>query len=149
MAATSSVNHALDQWRERLLDLSSRNPLISLNTGQSSALTITQPGVGAIVQRLVGAKQAWRFWMPPSDDDAKGGKAWDASHQPPQKDELVCGAAGRRRLRQNLTALFRRARDAERDHGQYLLHLAAGLLDWRDGDDEEALRSPLVLVPVQ
>ena len=34
------------------------------------------------------------------------------------------------------------------DKGIWILNLAAGVLRWRDPDDEEEAQSPLVLVPV-
>src|SRR5205823_2219612 len=62
--------------------------------------------------------------------------------------ELVTAEADRQRLLHILTNLYRRAATDFRERGLRILHLAAGVLEWRDADDEP-YRSPLVLVPLE
>src|SRR5262245_825816 len=99
--ATLSVEQALGRWRARPVDLTRRNPLRSLPS--TATLVISLPGFGSVLQRLVVDRKPWRFWNPPIDEDAPktSGKAsaWDLERHQPQKDELVCGDLGRRRLR--------------------------------------------------
>ncbi|MCI0637996.1 MAG: DUF4011 domain-containing protein [Gemmataceae bacterium] len=47
-----------------------------------------------------------------------------------------------------LTNLYRRALTDFRERGLHILHFAAGVLEWRDSDDQP-MRSPLVLLPVE
>jgi Protein of unknown function (DUF4011)/REase_MTES_1575/AAA domain len=144
MAAPSSVDVALARWRDRLLDLSARNPLINYKLTRENGLAVAHPTAAKVYQRLVQAKQPWSFWTPPQEEDA----TWDLGKYQPKGHELVCGSLGRRRLGQTLAPLFRRARQETQEHGLSLLHLACGFLDWRDADNQEAFRSPLLLVPV-
>src|SRR5262249_37421955 len=63
--------------------------------------------------------------------------------------ELVCGDLGRRDLLRTLTNLYRRAGAEYRERGLYTLHVTFGVLEWRDPENTETFRSPLVLVPVE
>ncbi len=148
----SSVELALQQWRDRLLDLSSGNPWLSLPPRQDDGLVVSQPSLGTVFGRLVQGRQAWRFGMPPSDSfpyqgGAQGGVP--AKGQPSSEgDELVCGGLDRRRLRQIWTTLYRRSQNEFRQHGSRGLYLAFGVLEWRDTENQETYRSPLVLLSV-
>ena len=51
-----SLDNALARWRNNLIDLSRRNPLLSLKVGPSSSLTITAPDVLQVFDALVNKK---------------------------------------------------------------------------------------------
>ncbi|MBI3407077.1 MAG: DUF4011 domain-containing protein [Planctomycetes bacterium] len=153
-APTPSLDNALARWRSNLIDLSRRNPLLALKPTRSSLLVLTAPDVAQIFDTLVNTSKSWSFWLPPVEETkvesehgglTPRGSPASAETKP---TELVTGEQDRQRLVQILTNLYRRALADFRERGLHVLHLAAGILDWRDSDDQP-LRSPLILVPVE
>jgi hypothetical protein len=151
MTATNSApTVALDRWRNDLIDLSRRNPLLHLRPTKSSYLVISHPAPQALFERLAAGK-GWSFWLPPAEEDDEAEpvpKAAGLERIEPRAHELVCADLGRRELLRVLTNLYRRALTDYQERGLHILHVACGVLEWRD-DDGETFRSPLVLVPVQ
>jgi hypothetical protein len=149
-APPSARGAALERWRNDLLDLSRRNPLLHLRPTRSSYLVVSHPGSQPLFERLQAGK-GWSFWMPPAleDEDAdRPARPIKLERLQPKAHELVCGDLGRRELLRVLTNLYRRAQTDYLERGLHILHLALGILEWRD-DDGQAFRSPLVLVPVE
>src|SRR5260370_20604424 len=64
-----SVSTSRARWRDNLIDLTRRNPLLSLRPTQSTFLTISLPAVQAVFDRLVQANKPWTFWLPPVDQE--------------------------------------------------------------------------------
>ena len=110
------------------------------------------------------------FYLPP-DPDNESGLARDLQHpgtidaeaevaQPvvtaPQPEDvdlsdpntIVTDATEAKRLKRTLETLARRSNEEFSDKALRVLHLAVGFLEWRDPVKGDALRSPLVLVPV-
>jgi hypothetical protein len=139
-----AVAAALERWRSDLVDLSRRNPLLHLKPRQSSYLAVSHPGPQPILERLQAGKN-WSFWLPPAEDN---GSPAGRERFEPRANELVCADLGRAELLQVLTNLYRRALTDYQERGLRILHLALGVLEWRD-DAGESFRSPLVLVPVE
>src|SRR5439155_3759054 len=50
--SSPSVSQALARWRNNLIDLPRRNPLLALRQAPSASLVFSYPGVAAIWQRL-------------------------------------------------------------------------------------------------
>src|SRR5262245_32128093 len=154
-APSASVRACLNQWRDKLIDLSRRNPLLYLRPTKTSFLTVSHPGAEELFDRLVRQGKSWQFWMPPVDEEAEDEEAdaphppWDLESLQPRGSELVCADHGRRRLLRILTNLYRRAHTDYLERGLRVLHLACGVLEWRDPERGETARSPLVLVPVE
>jgi very-short-patch-repair endonuclease len=156
--ADSPVELALTRWRNNLIDLTRRNPLLALKPTRSSYLEIKQPDTTALFNAFVLQERAWTFFLPPSPAGrGVGGEGnsipagvapnSEPSHPSPRPTELVTHETDRQRLLQTLTNLYRRARADFRERGLHILHLACGIFEWRDPDDEP-WRSPLLLVPV-
>jgi hypothetical protein len=151
MPATSSVSQALARWRSNLIDLTRRNPLLALRSTRSSTLPLSHPPVAAIWQRLVKEGKACSFWLPPVDEDEEQGGPIDIDLDKIQTkpNEIVCDDLGHRQLLRVLTNLYRRSSAEYRERGLHILHVAFGTLEWRDQDNLETFRSPLVLVPAE
>ena len=150
---SSSVTEALARWRGNLIDLTRRNPLLALRATSSSTLTLSHPPGAAIWKRLIQEGKPCSFWLPPVDEDEENGDAepvpLDLEHIQTKPGEIVCGDLGRRALLRALTNVYRRAGAEFRKRGLHILHVAFGVLQWRDQDSTESLRSPLVLAPVE
>jgi very-short-patch-repair endonuclease len=154
-APVPSLDTSLIRWRNNLIDLTRRNPLLALRPSRSSYLEIAAPALDAVFDHLVPKNKTFTFWLPPSEEEGekkknrKQGRKEDQSVSPPvlKPTELLAAETDRQRLLQILTNLYRRFQTDYRERGLHILYLAAGVLEWRDAD-EEPLRSPLVLVPV-
>src|SRR6266545_1203241 len=148
-----AVPVALARWRNNLIDLTRRNPLLALRPTKSSFLTISRPNLQAVFDRLVQAGKTWTFWLPPvdEDDDTADEPAPPLSleHIDLKATELLCGDLPRRQLLRILTNLYRRAGADYQERGLHILHLACGVLEWREAEGGEPFRSPLVLVPAE
>src|SRR5687768_10797942 len=61
----SPVELALTRWRNNLIDLSRRNPLLALRATRSAYLEIQQPATAALFNAFVLHEKAWTFHLPP------------------------------------------------------------------------------------
>jgi hypothetical protein len=127
----------LERWRNRLLDLSRRNPLIALRSGRLNHVMLSQPVGQDVFDRLV-ARKPWHFWAP-----ADSGKP-----SSPDDDELVCEDLDRRALANVLTHLYRRGKADFQERGLHPLHVVFGTVEWRELPIAPPVRSPLLLLPV-
>jgi len=153
-----SVAHVLVRWRNNLIDLTRRNPLIALRSTRTSAVELVHPEPAAIYDRLVKTGKGWSFWMPPvpEKEDTKAPKQarqsetppWQSDKFKPKAHEVVASEMERGALTQTLTNLYRRAAADFRERGLHILHVACGVLEWPDPDGEP-LHSPVVLIPVE
>ncbi len=145
MAAPSDpVASALERWRNHLIDLTRRNPLLSLKPGRSY-VEIAQPDLMTIYDHLLTQGRSWSFCFPPEK-----AKKDAAAKEPPalRPNELLTTEPDRQALLKSLTNLYRRALTDYRERGLHVLHLALGVLEWRD-EQNEILRSPVLLLPVK
>lgn len=144
------VGTALTRWRNNLIDLTRRNPLLSLKPNRTSFLEIVQPDLPRIFEHLVLQDKAWSFHFPP--EAAKTNNKDNQSESPPpptpRTGEVLTSESDRTVLLKTLTNLYRRALADFRERGLQTLYLALGMLEWRD-EDEEVFQSPLVLLPVK
>jgi hypothetical protein len=141
-ASLPPIETALNRWRSNLIDLSRRNPLLSLKPTSSTYLTVVQPALTEVFEQLVRGGKPAHFHLP-----AEGNKKAKEPARP-KPGELVTTETERERLLQVLTNLYRRALADFNERGLHILYLALGVLEWRDGDDQPA-RSPLLLLPVE
>ena len=141
------VASALDRWRNNLIDLTRRNPLLSLKPNHTTYLDVAEPDLMKVYDYLLTQGKSWSFYFPP--EKIKADKK-TAAKEPPslRANELRTNEADRLVLLKILTNLFRRAWTDYRERGLHTLHLALGILEWRDGEDE-VFRSPILLLPVK
>ncbi len=139
------VASALERWRNNLIDLTRRNPLLHLKPNRTSYLDIIQPDWQHVHDHLLVHGKSWLFYLPAEaqKNSKKVGKASE-----PRANELVTAEPERQDLLRILTNLYRRALTDYRERGLHILHLAFGILEWRD-EEEETFRSPVLLLPVK
>jgi hypothetical protein len=143
------VASALERWRSNLIDLTRRNPLLNPKPGRSSYLEIVQPDWMRVYDHLLTEGKSWSFCFPP--EKAKKKETGETNNQPPptpKANELLTTEPDRQVILQTLTNLYRRARTDYRERGLHTLHLALGVLEWRDNEDE-SYRSPILVLPVE
>ncbi len=143
-APSSAVGAALARWRDNLLDLTHHNPLLSLPPTSSWSLTISHPGAGVVMERLLGARKPCSFWLPPAtgeEGSAGLGRIQTKAH------ELVCGDLERADLLAILMRIQQQSESDRTERGLHTLHMVCGLLVWQ-GEEGPPFRSPILLVPV-
>jgi len=137
----------LKRCRERLLDLSGRNPLLCSNRSRATKLQIVRPS-GQALMLLLGEEGASvrlplvRASNRRARSDPNADAQWsvepgdvELSPQPPQD------------LFRKLRRLYDNARTSVEERGVTILHLTVGMLKWADARLGEDCHSPLLLVP--
>jgi hypothetical protein len=140
------VRDDLERRRERLIDLTRRNPLIALRRSRLGQLMLSRPDVVSIFERLCAGK-VWQFWLPPEVRPGHG-RPGHASRLKANPDELVCETLERRELIAVLTNLYRRSRHDFQERGLRSLQVIFGVVEWLESPQLPPVRSPLVVVPV-
>ena len=148
----------LERWQRKLLDLSTRNSLLSHKTSKSS-LRFICPDVGLLEDKLSGGlKISIRSVPRPS------GQGQDEEMHRQRTGEIITDEYAREALNQGQVLvdmneeellkravdIYRKARTALEEGGANTLFLSLGFLLWKHSDrkDERRFRAPLILLPV-
>jgi very-short-patch-repair endonuclease len=157
------IEQRIEEWKERLIDLTRRNRLLYFQPTKASTLKISVPDVETIFQRIYVEEKCWRFWLPPKSeaDTQEETNEWpeftndtrfnitEIEPTEPNENELVCEGIGRKQLERVLKTIYRRARTDYQERGIIILHMTFGMLSWREGEEGEFDKTPLVLCPVK
>lgn len=152
------VSRRLEEWKQRLIDLTRRNRLLYFNPAKGSTLTVSAPDLQTIFEHLYEKEKNWKFWLPPAEEtDARTSASGQAVLQSkpaharataPRKDELVCSGVGRKQLEKSLKNIYRRAHTDYQERGLRIFYAAFGTLLWQEKGVPDPILSPLVLCPV-
>ena len=159
------LNAQVENWLSKLIDLSRRNRLLYFRESKRMTLQVMAPSAGKLLDRVVGNGRPHRFWVPPPSSDRYVPRRGETEDDTPDEDVarqmgLVCHSERPRyaletsqlNWRELATTLKRMSSRAELDlaeRGVRILHLAFGMLEWRDEETQEPVRSPIVMVPVE
>jgi len=170
----SRVTQRVEEWKRKIVDLSRRNRLLHFARTRGSTLKVAEPSLPEIFDRLVNAEKAWEFCMPPDIPEAPA----DESEPDPAQlslpgnpepedsgslleleavpdsaernsDELLTDIKDGTRLRSILRNLHRRSRTDFEERGVRILFLTFGVLEWKEVEQSEIVKSPILLVPVE
>src|SRR5262245_30562406 len=94
------VASALERWRNNLIDLTRRNPLLSLKSSRSAHLEITQPDLMKVYDHLVVQGKSWSFWFPA--EKKKNDEKVVIEKATPRANELLTSEPDRQALLQTL-----------------------------------------------
>ncbi|NJR16013.1 MAG: DUF4011 domain-containing protein [Calothrix sp. CSU_2_0] len=138
------------KWKAGLADLGRRNPLIKFKEDSPRTLEIVTDEPEILFHNLIEGKKKLKFQMLDSDNQdiiqSRGTRALPADRNPL---ELITKQTGNEQLKR-LKRLRSEAKRSFEERGVNSLFIAIGTLTWYDKDKpEDALRSPLVLVPVE
>jgi hypothetical protein len=126
------VRAALRAWRDGLVNLDGSNRLLNFRPADNGLLEIAGPGPAEIVRAL---QQGGEHSFLPFGARADADGLFRTDLPGPELGPL-------------LRRLARRARQDFLDRGVNVLHLAVGMLRWRDEEDAGFL-SPILLLPVE
>lgn len=162
---SSAIIRRIEEWKQRLIDLTRRNRLLYFQPTKSSSLNIHAPDFESIFEHLYKKEKTWQFWLPPLalkdlEEESEGSSTHSYSHwlyenevdnavkTPARTNELVCENMSRKQLESKLKSLFRRAKSDYQERGVRVLYLAFGTLVWKDENTLSDNVSPLILCPV-
>ena len=142
------------RWRNSLLDLSLRNPLLNMRSGSTSLdLHVPNGALGRLEDQLFAGRGISIFPHDQLADIHRMQGARTAQDVEPEvltqllvAEDRVFGAVTEGRYVSHLRGLVRRARTVMEETGANNLYLALGVLHW--DDNGRALRAPLFLLPV-
>jgi len=147
---SDKLNAKLTTWKKKLLDTSKRNQLLNFRDYRSSTLTIQEPSIEYLWDRLVIDEQSLQFPLP------KGNLFLDDTYSPAISDEtsyenpdgIVTNKSIENLLR-TLRNLRAKAKLGKEEQGINFLYLSFGFLNWKEQENsEQSFPSPLILVPV-
>jgi very-short-patch-repair endonuclease len=172
---TDIIQSQLDDSRRELLDLSSRNRLISIPIGSKSArlVQIFDEKADEVYKRLIVDKKTFTFLPAPGSIDSEiknstdGDQLFDDEEKLidlPVSDEDVDPTTGKAKrhtdsrlqtrltgevLQRRLFDLHNEARTIIEEQGVNILYLALGYLKWVDKSNNNSARiAPLLLIPI-
>ena len=165
----SRVAQRIEEWKRKIVDLSRRNRSLYFARTRGSTLKLIEPSLAEIFEHLVNTEEAWEFYMPPDVPEATD-KSESDDTQPPllenqpgdsslvydiesptdrDTDELLTDIKDGGKLRSILRNLYRRSRTDFEERGVRILFLTFGILEWREIEQSEIIKSPILLVPVE
>jgi len=161
-AMKERIDSCINEWKRRLIDLTRRNRLIYFVPKRSSSLQIAEPTPSQVFNRFVIDEKLLKCFIPEEDEENDETVTQsilplgDLEEQPKSKDkrlrksdEIICRTQETRVLKSVLRNLERRSRSDFEERGVRILHLTFGILQWQEVEQNESVRSPLLLVPVE
>ena len=153
LMCSPEVARKIDAWKDRLLDFTRRNPLLSLPTRSLVRLTGPPYTPDELFDRLTGGTKAAQYALtfiretPPPNDETHGSNDDKTlfSQRPLKAGQKAVSEADFKAL-----ALLRtKARLSLTEQGINILFLTRGTLVWIDPKTNTETHSPLLLVPVE
>jgi very-short-patch-repair endonuclease len=150
----SVIRKRVDEWKERLIDLSRNNQLIFYKKKKSFTLEITQPPLEEIFTRIYIENKNWKFYLPEENINAELSEPITEELEKtveviPESDELVCGNLEKNIIEKILKNLFLKSKEEYEERGVRVLHITFGMLCWKESENAEIVRSPILLCPVE
>jgi hypothetical protein len=159
--ATTTILQSLENIRQRLLDLSKRNQLLSYKEKVRTIHIVDTP-LDKVFNQLVRAGKSMTFAPLPICDMSRELTMTHVSPEilsPPDsipskskkaQENLLPTAHQEEVLERRCKKLAREARTAIEETGSNLLYLAVGFLEWyEDKQATEPIKAPLILIPVK
>ena len=151
-------NHKFDYWKNSLLDLGKRNKLINFKETKRSTITINNPDMYSLWDRIVNNEEKISF---PSnfesfdledndeiDSDFEEKNIYEESNTSFNSDIQTNQTV--KELQQTLRNVKSKAKTSKEELGINTLYLGFGFLKYKEREDSSIeLLAPLVLVPVQ
>jgi len=152
-----AVRVNIERWRDRLIDLSRRNPLLTRSPSARTVVDLRGLSVPDLYDRLTAPRKKVTLMPKPGKEESLvaipdgAGEGENAAILPDAPLSLPAGhLALPEQALKTVNALRLRGASAQREQGVNILFVAFGVLEWPDPEPNRSgvLRSPLFLVPV-
>ncbi len=145
------VLNQLKVWRERLIDLTRRNPLLGINRARTSKLEVTSPSAEILFDALV--INAVKLRMPlvkktSGEDQASSDEGDDPRSRWIIKEGDITLDGDAPEIFKRLRRIRDNARTSKEERGLTTLHLTLGTLNWNDPLLGESV-APIFLIPCE
>ncbi|WP_395666375.1 DUF3320 domain-containing protein [Methylocella sp.] len=148
----------VDQWRRKLLNLTTSNNLLHLRDS-GRVVRLHCPNPATLEDQLANGKKIRIQPMPEIDIGGRDETIYEDQTHSRLRDEIAASALARGealsllpkdKLDASLTELYRKAKTDLEEGGANTLFLALGFLKWKKSPKEEkTYRAPLILLPVR
>lgn len=135
----NDIGSTLDNWQEQVLNLTRRNNLVDFTETKTKSLPLEGSGPATVAKMLVGG----------GDVGLRRRDSESAEKAEADADGILVPNRAPEDAEKSLTAIRHKHRQYLRERGVDTLFLSLGVLRWTHSQNEEALRSPLFLVPVE
>lgn len=150
-------NHKFDYWKNSLLDLGKRNKLINFKETKRSTITINNPDMYSLWDRIVNNEEKILFPSNFESFDLEDNDEIDNDFEKNIYEESNTSFNSDiqtnqtvRELQQTLRNIKSKAKTSKEELGINTLYLGFGFLKYKEREDSSVeLLAPLVLVPVQ
>ena len=138
------VAHQIRVWKDALIDLTRRNPLLSLSIKAKSNLRLTQPSLDDLYA-LLGNRRKSLLFTPdvPDDQEVLDLQNLKTKVQPRKPGVVPLSESDLK----TLNSIRQRAALTLQEQGVNTLFVTFGILEWPDPQTKTVLLSPLLLVP--
>jgi hypothetical protein len=138
-----SIRAAIGTWRDGLINLTRRNPLVNFRASRTGTIAIMRPSPMDVLARLRANKEFILRSIAPTETEEG-----EPAPVPPPEPGVLDTEKNVTDMTAALHSLMRRSTQEFLDKGLSVLYLAFGTLRWTDVD-KISQTSPLLLVPVQ
>lgn len=142
----------VSKWKQKLLDLSKRNRLLSFKETKRSTVNITKPGIEALFDEVANANKPIEFVLRNPDINSLNFDEEESTNSLKDisiKNGQVLTNKSDKELLKSLHQLRQKANTAMQEQGVNVLYLAFGFLEWTEvAYSNIILKSPVILVPV-
>lgn len=150
------ITATLNAWKKELIAFGRQNKVLYFNSTRRTRLKLSAPDVSRLYEALVLRDKALTFGTPARgdidraelEDDSGPREDIRERHGDLQVDYFSSSAVDVRSLQRKLFRLRTDARTTLNEQGINTLHVALGILRWREADSsQEWVESPILLVP--
>jgi len=132
------IEHKIENWKNKLLDLSKKNRLLNYRETKRSSLQILSPDCISLWNSFVNDEKPLEF--PYYDEDSI------KSESPSTEIETNQNTKDTQKTLRNLRD---KSKTAKEEQGVNILYLSFGFLKWTESTDSDyTFNSPIILVPV-
>lgn len=133
------IEQKIESWKNKLLDLSKRNRLLSFRDTKRTTLTITSPDIHSLWKYFVTDEKTIEF-----DFDSSMDENQNLTHKSTVETNKTSNE-----LYKTLRYLRSKSKIAFQEQGVNVLYVSFGFLEWTESPDSNvSILSPLILVPV-
>lgn len=145
-----NIENELQTARQKLLDLTMRNPLLNFRTVKTRTINVTNESLTEIYRTLVIKENKMQFYSMPKINVENTTKANEQiNNETSNQTKFLQTTLEEEELKKRVMHISRQARTATEEQGYTILYLAMGFLEWTESSKPQRRSAPLILVPIK